>query len=96
MVCPKNPGFPLQKSYDRLGWDLDHQSYEKSGWGDGTLRGFMVKVENPSHAYLCLASFKGSCFGVGGVECHETFESALELFDFIFLSSFVLVSYSRT
>ena len=55
-----------------------------------------MKVENPSRAYLCLASFKGSCFGGGGVECDETFESALELFDFIFLSSFVLVSYSRT
>ena len=55
-----------------------------------------MKVENPSRAYLCLASSKGSCFGGGGVECDETFESALELFDFIFLSSFVLVSYSRT
>ena len=38
-VCPKNPEFPLQAAYDRLGWDSDHQSYEFSG-GNLDSKGF--------------------------------------------------------
>ena len=32
LVCPKNPGLTLQ-SYDRLGWDWDHQILRIFGRG---------------------------------------------------------------